>query len=111
MGSRKTRRYIEKRLSPTVAIATLPEITSSGRDDAWQKLAKELKGAGYSPQVIDKQAHATGAEAVSETAGNSAVSRENGHAEDHAATGTTRKRTVGRTGVESEDTARKVRTQ
>ncbi|MFL5734337.1 MAG: helicase-associated domain-containing protein [Chloroflexia bacterium] len=52
MASRKTRRYVAQRLSPTVAIANLPEVSDSARDDAWQRLMKELKGAGYSPRFL-----------------------------------------------------------
>jgi hypothetical protein len=49
VASRKTRRYVAQRLSPTVAVVNLPEVGESAREDPWQKLLKELKGAGYSP--------------------------------------------------------------
>jgi hypothetical protein len=50
MASRKTRKYVLKRLSPTVALAQLPEMTDGARDDPWQRLMKELRGAGYVPR-------------------------------------------------------------
>ena len=56
IASRKTRRYVAQRLTPTVAIANLPEVSGSARDDAWQKLMKELKGAGYSARFQDEDA-------------------------------------------------------
>src|SRR5205823_9924406 len=55
MASRKTRRYVAQRLSPTVAIANLPDVSGSARDDAWQRLLKELKAAGYSPHLLNDQ--------------------------------------------------------
>ncbi len=49
-SSRKTKKYIARRLSPTTAIANLPEVGDSARDDPWQRLMKELRGAGYVPR-------------------------------------------------------------
>jgi hypothetical protein len=49
-ASRKTRKYIARRLSPTVAVANLPEVGDSARDDPWQRLMKELRSAGYVPR-------------------------------------------------------------
>jgi hypothetical protein len=51
MASRKTRRFIARRLSPTVALANLPQVGDSARDDPWQRLAKELRSAGYLPRL------------------------------------------------------------
>ncbi|MEO8286759.1 MAG: helicase-associated domain-containing protein [Chloroflexota bacterium] len=48
--SRKTKKYILRRLSPTVAVAKLPDMGDSARDDPWQRLMKELRGAGYVPR-------------------------------------------------------------
>jgi len=59
LASRKTRKLIAERLSPTVAVARLPEVTGTGRDDAWQKLLKELKSAGVSARMQPGDAHAT----------------------------------------------------
>lgn len=56
IASRKTRRYINRRLSPTVAVACLPAVADSARDDAWQKLLKELKGGGYFPRYVNEAA-------------------------------------------------------
>lgn len=59
IASRKTRRYILKRLSPTVAIANLNSVAESARDDAWQRLIKELRAAGYvarlEPEPLDNR--------------------------------------------------------
>jgi hypothetical protein len=49
-ASRKTKKYIARRLSPTVAVARLPEVGDSARDDPWQRLMKELRSAGYVPR-------------------------------------------------------------
>ena len=49
-ASRKTKKYIARRLSPTVAVANLPEVGNSARDDPWQRLMKELRSAGYVPR-------------------------------------------------------------
>jgi hypothetical protein len=50
VSSRKTKKYIARRLSPTVAIADLPEMSDGARDDPWQRLMKELRAAGYVPR-------------------------------------------------------------
>lgn len=55
MASRKTRRHVSQRLSPTVAIVNLPEVGESAREDPWQRLMKELKGAGYSPTMAEAE--------------------------------------------------------
>ena len=52
LASRKTRKLIAERLSPTVAVARLPEVAGTGRDDPWQKLLKELKSAGISARMF-----------------------------------------------------------
>jgi hypothetical protein len=49
LAGRKTRKYVERRLSPTVAVAALPGVGDTARDDPWQRLMKELRGAGYVP--------------------------------------------------------------
>jgi hypothetical protein len=49
-ASRKTRKYIARRLSPTVAVASLPDVGDSARDDPWQRLMKDLRSAGYVPR-------------------------------------------------------------
>lgn len=54
MASRKTKRYVARRLSPTVAIALLPEPLASGREDPVQRLMKELKAAGYLPRITSQ---------------------------------------------------------
>jgi hypothetical protein len=54
MASRKTRRYITRRLSPTTAIATLPAASDSARSDPWHRLIKELRGAGYIPRYVEE---------------------------------------------------------
>ncbi len=51
LASRKTKRYVARRLSPTVAIALLPDVGDTGRDDPVQRLMKELKAAGYLPRL------------------------------------------------------------
>ncbi len=50
VSSRKTKKYIARRLSPTIAIANLPEVGDSARDDPWQRLMKDLRAAGYVPR-------------------------------------------------------------
>jgi hypothetical protein len=62
VASRKTRRYVAQRLSPTVAIVNLPEVGESAREDPWQKLLKELKNAGYSPSFVNNEPDARQAE-------------------------------------------------
>lgn len=51
---RKTRKYVARRISPTVAVAALPEISETARDDAWQRLMKDLRSAGYVPHFSDE---------------------------------------------------------
>lgn len=55
LTSRKTRKMVLLRLSPTTAIANLPGVSESAREDAWQRLAKELRGAGYVPALLPEQ--------------------------------------------------------
>ncbi len=55
LASRKTKRMVLLRLSPTTAIANLPGVSESAREDAWQRLAKELRGAGYVPNLLPEQ--------------------------------------------------------
>ncbi len=50
LTGRKTRKFVQRRLSPTIAIAALPGVADSARDDPWQRLMKELRGAGYVPR-------------------------------------------------------------
>ena len=51
LASRKTKRFVLRRLSPTTAIALLPEAGDTSREDPIQKLVKELRAAGYLPRV------------------------------------------------------------
>ena len=52
LASRKTRKMVAQRLSPTVAVLNLPEVTESSREDPWQKLLKDLKAVGFSVRMI-----------------------------------------------------------
>ncbi|HET9496627.1 MAG TPA: helicase-associated domain-containing protein [Chloroflexia bacterium] len=54
VASRKTKKYIVRRLSPTVAVAALPEMSDGARDDPWQRLMKELRAAGYVPRFTSE---------------------------------------------------------
>ncbi len=66
MASRKTRKFLERRISPTVAVAALPEVGESARDDAWERLMKDLRNAGYVPHFSDESHdHVTGVAAES----------------------------------------------
>ncbi len=71
IASRKTRRYIARRLSPTVAVAVLPNTSDSARDDPWQRLVKELRAAGYLPRLTGSP---TGQEDAGESQANPATS-------------------------------------
>ena len=62
MASRKTKRYVARRLSPTVAIALLPDVGETGREDPVQRLFKELKAAGYLPKVAGQAGTGGGAD-------------------------------------------------
>lgn len=75
LASRKTRKFILRRLSPTIAVAALPGVGDTARDDPWQRLMKELRTAGYVPRFSS--------ELIPEEA---AIPREagNGHRGDHA---------------------------
>jgi Helicase conserved C-terminal domain len=79
MASRKTRRYVGQRLTPTVAIANLPEVSDSARDDAWQRLLKELKGAGYSPRFLGGETETPAAEVEKAGSVHGSGSLANGH--------------------------------
>lgn len=63
LASRKTKRMVLLRLSPTTAIASLPDVSEGAREDAWQRLAKELRGAGYVPTLLPEQSGAEEREA------------------------------------------------
>ena len=54
MASRKTRKFLERRISPTVAVAALPDVGEFARDDAWDRLMKDLRNAGYVPHFSDE---------------------------------------------------------
>ncbi len=51
LASRKTRKMVLQRISPTIAIANLPDISDTAREDAWSRLSKELRAAGYVPTL------------------------------------------------------------
>lgn len=51
LASRKTRKMVLQRISPTVAIANLPNIADNAREDAWARLSKEMRTAGYVPTL------------------------------------------------------------
>jgi hypothetical protein len=65
VASRKTRKYIARRLSPTIAIAGLPEMADGARDDPWQRLMKELRAAGYVPRFSSELLDMDGQETTS----------------------------------------------
>ena len=50
MVSRKTKKHIARRLTPTVALAHLPASTEGTRETPAQRLLKELRAAGYFPR-------------------------------------------------------------
>lgn len=54
IAGRKTRKYILRRLTPTIAVALLPASRDTARDDPWQRLLKELRGAGYVPRFSNE---------------------------------------------------------
>lgn len=55
LGSRRFKPFIARRLSPTTAVLRLPRTTVWTRDDPWQKLSKELRAAGYFPEIEEEQ--------------------------------------------------------
>jgi hypothetical protein len=59
MASRKTKRYVLRRLTPTIAIAALPDASEGSRDDPIQRLVKELRTAGYFPRIAPQAVSAT----------------------------------------------------
>ncbi|HUS16759.1 MAG TPA: helicase-associated domain-containing protein [Chloroflexia bacterium] len=54
LSSRRLKGFVARRLSPTVALIKLPRTTVWTRDDPWQKLAKELRTAGYFPEIVEE---------------------------------------------------------
>ena len=73
MASRKTRKFLERRISPTVAVAALPDVGKSARDDAWERLVKDLRNAGYVPHFSD-ESHEHGSAALAENASSEGTS-------------------------------------
>ncbi len=55
MGSRRFKPFIARRLTSTTAVIRLPRTTVWTRDDPWQKLSKELRAAGYFPEIEEEQ--------------------------------------------------------
>jgi hypothetical protein len=55
LGSRRFKPFIARRISPTIAVLRLPRTTVWTRDDPWQKLSKELRAAGYFPEIEEEQ--------------------------------------------------------
>ncbi|HUP26889.1 MAG TPA: helicase-associated domain-containing protein, partial [Chloroflexia bacterium] len=53
MSSRKTRKLVLRRLSPTTAIALLPDNDASTRDDPLQRYVRDLRAAGYIPKLSE----------------------------------------------------------
>jgi hypothetical protein len=41
-------------LNPTAAVLRLPRTSVWARDDPWQKLSKELRAAGYFPELAEE---------------------------------------------------------
>jgi hypothetical protein len=54
LSSRRLKGFVARRLTPTIALIKLPPTTLWTRDDPWHKLAKELKAAGYFPEIIEE---------------------------------------------------------
>lgn len=54
LSSRRLKGFLSRRLTPTVALIKLPRTTVWTRDDPWQKLAKELRAAGYFPEIAEE---------------------------------------------------------
>ena len=54
LSSRRLRGFVARRLTPTIALIKLPPTTIWTRDDPWHKLAKELRAAGYFPEIIEE---------------------------------------------------------
>lgn len=54
LASRRLKGFLARRLTPTVALIKLPRTTAWTRDDPWQKLAKELRAAGYFPEIVEE---------------------------------------------------------
>jgi hypothetical protein len=67
MASRKTRKFLQRRISPTVAVAALPDVGESSRDDAWERLMKDLRNAGYVPH-FSEESHDHSAGGIAENA-------------------------------------------
>jgi len=58
LSSRRLKGFVARRLTPTVALIKLPRTTVWTRDDPWQKLAKELRTAGYFPEIVEEPGRA-----------------------------------------------------
>jgi hypothetical protein len=58
LSSRRLKGFVARRLTPTVALIKLPRTTVWTRDDPWQKLAKELRAAGYFPEIVEEPGRA-----------------------------------------------------
>ena len=54
LASRRFKPFIARRLTATTAVLRLPRTTVWTRDDPWQKLSKELRAAGYFPDVEEE---------------------------------------------------------
>jgi hypothetical protein len=54
-ASRKTKRLIARRLSPTVAIVQSPESAENGHEEPVARVMRELRAAGYFPRVIEEE--------------------------------------------------------
>ncbi len=54
LSSRRLKGFVARRLTPTIALIKLPPTTIWTRDDPWHKLAKELRAAGYFPEIIEE---------------------------------------------------------
>lgn len=91
-ASRKTRKYIARRLSPNAAIVNLPDTGSTARDDPWQRLLKELKTAGYSVRLVGEPVH----EAQSTEGAGEVAQANSGNGAQAPATPTRRKTNVSR---------------
>jgi hypothetical protein len=54
LSSRRFKPFIARRLNPTAAVLRLPRTSVWARDDPWQKLSKELRAAGYFPELAEE---------------------------------------------------------
>jgi hypothetical protein len=53
-NSRRFKPFIARRLGPTIALLRLPRTSVWSRDDAWLKLSKEFRAAGYFPEIAEE---------------------------------------------------------